>query len=145
MFLAQFFGIELSLGQQIMVMLVCILGGIGTAGVPAGSLPVVALILAMVGIDPQAIALVLGVDRFLDMCRTTLNVVGDLVAAQVISAGEPHDGSRRQAKRRLGRRDGRAGNVGRAGFRARGASRRSARARCARGQPRRKLRARGRH
>ena len=90
-FLAQFFGIELSIWQQLMVMLVCILGGIGTAGVPAGSLPVVALILAMVGIDPQAIALVLGVDRFLDMCRTTLNVVGDLVAAQVISAGEPMD------------------------------------------------------
>ena len=88
-FLAQFFGMELTLGQQLTVMLVCILGGIGTAGVPAGSLPVVALILAMVGIDPQAIALVLGVDRFLDMCRTTLNVTGDLVAAQVISAGEP--------------------------------------------------------
>jgi DAACS family dicarboxylate/amino acid:cation (Na+ or H+) symporter len=88
-FLAQFFGVDLSLGQQVMVMLVCILGGIGTAGVPAGSLPVVALILAMVGIRPEAIALVLGVDRFLDMCRTTLNVVGDLVAAQVISAGEP--------------------------------------------------------
>ena len=90
-FLAQFFGIELTLWQQLTVMLVCILGGIGTAGVPAGSLPVVALILAMVGIDPQAIALVLGVDRFLDMCRTTLNVTGDLVAAQVISAGEPHE------------------------------------------------------
>ena len=89
LFLAQFFGIDLSLSQQLMVMLVCILGGIGTAGVPAGSLPVVALILAMVGIDPQAIALVLGVDRFLDMCRTTLNVVGDLVAAQVIAANEP--------------------------------------------------------
>ena len=89
LFLAQFFGIELTLWQQVTVMLVCILGGIGTAGVPAGSLPVVALILAMVGIDPQAIALVLGVDRFLDMCRTTLNVTGDLVAAQVISAGEP--------------------------------------------------------
>ena len=91
LFLAQFFGIELSIWQQLMVMLVCILGGIGTAGVPAGSLPVVALILAMVGIDPQAIALVLGVDRFLDMCRTTLNVIGDLVAAQVISAGEPEE------------------------------------------------------
>ena len=90
-FLAQFFGIELTFWQQLTVMLVCILGGIGTAGVPAGSLPVVALILAMVGIDPQAIALVLGVDRFLDMCRTTLNVTGDLVAAQVISAGEPAD------------------------------------------------------
>ena len=88
-FLAQFFGIDLSLWQQLTVMLVCTLGGIGTAGVPAGSLPVVALILAMVGIQPEAIALVLGVDRFLDMCRTTLNVVGDLVAAQVISAAEP--------------------------------------------------------
>jgi DAACS family dicarboxylate/amino acid:cation (Na+ or H+) symporter len=90
-FLAQFFGVDLTLWQQVMVMLVCILGGIGTAGVPAGSLPVVALILAMVGIEPQAIAIVLGVDRFLDMCRTTLNVVGDLVAAQVISAGEPDE------------------------------------------------------
>ncbi len=90
-FLAQFFGIDLSLGQQLMVMLVCILGGIGTAGVPAGSLPVVALILAMVGVQPEAIALVLGVDRFLDMCRTTLNVIGDLVAAQVISSGEPEE------------------------------------------------------
>jgi len=89
LFLAQFFGIELSIWQQVTVMLVCILGGIGTAGVPAGSLPVVALILAMVGIRPEAIALVLGVDRFLDMCRTTLNVIGDLVAAQVISAAEP--------------------------------------------------------
>jgi DAACS family dicarboxylate/amino acid:cation (Na+ or H+) symporter len=91
-FLAQFFGMELTLAQQVMVMLVCILGGVGTAGVPAGSLPVVALILAMVGIRPEAIALVLGVDRFLDMCRTTLNVIGDLVAAQVISAAEPHEG-----------------------------------------------------
>jgi DAACS family dicarboxylate/amino acid:cation (Na+ or H+) symporter len=90
-FLAQFFGVELTLWQQLTVMFVCILGGIGTAGVPAGSLPVVALILAMVGIEPQAIAIVLGVDRFLDMCRTTLNVVGDLVAAQVISAGEPDE------------------------------------------------------
>jgi DAACS family dicarboxylate/amino acid:cation (Na+ or H+) symporter len=90
-FLAQFFGVDLTLWQQITVMLVCILGGIGTAGVPAGSLPVVALILAMVGIQPEAIAIVLGVDRFLDMCRTTLNVTGDLVAAQVISAGEPEE------------------------------------------------------
>src|ERR687898_728428 len=91
-FLAQFFGIELTLWQQLTVMLVCILGGIGTAGVPAGPLPVIALILAMVGIQPEAIALVLGVDRFLDMCRTTLNVIGDLVAAQVIPAAEPYEG-----------------------------------------------------
>ena len=96
-FLAQFFGLDLTMWQQLTVMLVCILGGIGTAGVPAGSLPVVALILAMVGIQPEAIALVLGVDRFLDMCRTTLNVVGDLVAAQVISAIEPADSVASQA------------------------------------------------
>ncbi len=86
-FLAQFFGIALTLDQQVVVMLVCILGGIGTAGVPAGSLPVIALILASVGVPPEGIGLILGVDRFLDMCRTTLNVVGDLVAATVVSAG----------------------------------------------------------
>ncbi len=90
-FLAQFFGIDLSLTQQIFVMLICILGGIGTAGVPAGSLPVIALILASVGIPPEGIGLILGVDRFLDMCRTTLNVIGDLVAATVVSAGVPDD------------------------------------------------------
>lgn len=71
-FLAQFFGIDLTLQQQFFVMLVCILGGIGTAGVPAGSLPVIALILASVGVPPEGIGLILGVDRFLDMCRTTL-------------------------------------------------------------------------
>jgi len=88
LFLAQFFGVDLSLTQQLVVMLVCILGGIGTAGVPAGSLPVIALILTMVGVPAEGIGLVLGVDRFLDMCRTTLNVAGDLVAATVVSRGE---------------------------------------------------------
>ena len=88
LFLAQFFGVDLSLGQQLMVMFVCVLGGIGTAGVPAGSLPVIAMILAMVGVPPEGIGLVLGVDRFLDMCRTTLNVTGDLVVATVVSRGE---------------------------------------------------------
>ncbi len=88
LFLAQFFGVELSLTQQVVVMLVCILGGIGTAGVPAGSLPVIAMILAMVGVPAEGIGLILGVDRFLDMCRTTLNVTGDLVIATVVSRGE---------------------------------------------------------
>jgi Na+/H+-dicarboxylate symporter len=89
LFLAQFFGVELSLGQQAVVLFICILGGIGTAGVPAGSLPVVALILGMIGVPPEGIGLVLGVDRFLDMCRTTLNVTGDLACATVVSRGEP--------------------------------------------------------
>ena len=88
LFLAQFFGVDLSLSQQVTVMFVCILGGIGTAGVPAGSLPVVALICGMVGVPPEGIGLILGVDRFLDMCRTTLNVTGDLMLAAVVSKGE---------------------------------------------------------
>jgi DAACS family dicarboxylate/amino acid:cation (Na+ or H+) symporter len=88
LFLAQFFNVELTIGQQIVVMLVCILGGIGTAGVPAGSLPVVAMILAMVNVPAEGIGIVLGVDRFLDMCRTSLNVTGDLVIATIVSRGE---------------------------------------------------------
>ncbi len=91
LFLAQFFGVELSITQQLVVMLVCILGGVGTAGVPAGSLPVVAMILVMVGVPAEGIGLILGVDRFLDMCRTTLNVTGDLVLATVVSRGETDD------------------------------------------------------
>ena len=91
LFLAQFFAVDLSLTQQLLVMLVCILGGIGTAGVPAGSLPVVAMILGLVGVPPEGIGLILGVDRFLDMCRTALNVTGDLVGAVVVSRGEVDD------------------------------------------------------
>src|SRR3546814_14278696 len=67
-FLAQFFGIDLTLTQQFSVMLVCILGGIRTAGVPAGSLPVIALILASVGVPPEGRGLLLGGARFLAMC-----------------------------------------------------------------------------
>jgi len=88
LFLAQFYGVELSLARQGLVVFICILGGIGTAGVPAGSMPVVALILGMVGVPVEGIGLILGVDRFLDMCRTTLNVSGDLAAAVVVSRGE---------------------------------------------------------
>lgn len=92
LFLAQFYGIDLSLGQQFVVMVICILGGIGTAGVPAGSLPVIAMILGTIGVPVEGIGLILGVDRFLDMCRTTLNVTGDLAAAVVVSRGEkPQD------------------------------------------------------
>ncbi len=90
-FLAQFFGVDLSFGQQVLVMLVCILGGIGTAGVPSGSLPVVALICTMVGVPAEGIGLVLGVNHFLDMCRTTVNVTGDLGIAALVSKGERDD------------------------------------------------------
>ena len=87
LFLAQFFGRELALGEQFTVLVVCVLAGIGTAGVPAGSLPVIAMILKMVDVPVEGIGIILGVDRFLDMCRTTLNVTGDLAAAVVVSRG----------------------------------------------------------
>lgn len=88
LFLAQYFGVELSLADQAAVMAVCILGGIGTAGVPSGSLPVVALICAMVGVPVEGLGLILGVNHFLDMCRTTVNVVGDLGIATMVARGE---------------------------------------------------------
>jgi DAACS family dicarboxylate/amino acid:cation (Na+ or H+) symporter len=89
LFLAQFYGVHLALAQQITVVFICILGGIGTAGVPAGSIPVVVMILGLVGVPPEGIGMILGVDRFLDMCRTTINVTGDLAAAVVVARGEP--------------------------------------------------------
>ncbi len=88
LFLAQFYGIELALGQQLLVVFICILAGIGTAGVPGGSIPVIAMILGLVKVPVEGIGLIIGVDRFLDMCRTTLNVTGDLAAAVVVSRGE---------------------------------------------------------
>ena len=92
LFLAQFYGVELTVAQQLSVVFICILGGIGTAGVPAGSIPVVAMILGMIHVPVEGIGIILGVDRFLDMCRTTLNVTGDLAAAVVVSRGEAMDG-----------------------------------------------------
>lgn len=84
LFLAQVFGVDLSMGQQFQVVLMCIIAGIGTAGVPGGSLPLIMIIMNGVGIPAEGIALILGVDRFLDMCRTTLNVSGDLVIAALV-------------------------------------------------------------
>ncbi len=85
LFLAQVFGVELSLGQQAMVVLMSILAGIGTAGVPGGSLPLIVVLMRSVGIPGEGIGIILGVDRILDMCRTVLNVTGDLVVATCVS------------------------------------------------------------
>ena len=93
--MAQFFGVDLGMAQQVLVLLICVLGGIGAAGVPGGSLPVIVMILGIFGIPPEGIGVILGVDRFLDMCRTALNVTGDLAGAVVISRGEPGADSRR--------------------------------------------------
>jgi dicarboxylate/amino acid:cation (Na+ or H+) symporter, DAACS family len=88
LFLAQLGGVELPLAKQAVVMLICVLAGVGTAGVPGGSLPVIAMILGMLGVPPEGLGLILGVDRLLDMCRTTLNVTGDLAVAVAIAGGE---------------------------------------------------------
>ncbi|GAO01641.1 dicarboxylate/amino acid:cation symporter [Anaeromyxobacter sp. PSR-1] len=89
LFLAQVYGVELSLGQQAIAVGIAVLAGIGTAGVPAASMPFIAMILGILGIPVEGIGLVLGVDRFLDMCRTTVNVTGDLAAAVFVARGEP--------------------------------------------------------
>ncbi|HEX8267794.1 MAG TPA: dicarboxylate/amino acid:cation symporter [Pyrinomonadaceae bacterium] len=88
LFLAQLAGVELTMAQQLSVVYLAILGGIGTAGVPSGSIPFIIGILAMIGVNPALIAIILGVDRILDMCRTTLNVVGDLTAATFVARSE---------------------------------------------------------
>jgi len=88
LFLAQAYGVEVPFAKQVVIVIICVLAGVGTAGVPAGSLPVIASILTMIGVPAEGIGLVLGVDRFLDMCRTTINVVGDLVAAVFVARGE---------------------------------------------------------
>ncbi|MGC8915896.1 MAG: dicarboxylate/amino acid:cation symporter [Thermoanaerobaculum sp.] len=84
LFLAQVFGVPLSLSAQVLVVLMAVVTAIGTAGVPGGSIPLLMMVLATVGVPPEGIAVVLGVDRFLDMCRTTLNVTGDLVTALIV-------------------------------------------------------------
>ncbi|MDH5822886.1 dicarboxylate/amino acid:cation symporter [Luteimonas sp. RD2P54] len=97
LFLAQFFGVELTIAQQVMILVLCIFGSIGAAGVPGGSLPVIAMILAMFGIPPEGIGLILGVDRLLDMCRTVVNVGGDMAGSVVIGRSEGKAESLQQA------------------------------------------------
>jgi dicarboxylate/amino acid:cation (Na+ or H+) symporter, DAACS family len=91
LFLAQLAGVDLTLGQQLMVVYLAILGGIGTAGVPSGSIPFIVGVLVTIGINPALIAIILGVDRLLDMCRTTLNVTGDLTAATYVARSEGYE------------------------------------------------------
>jgi DAACS family dicarboxylate/amino acid:cation (Na+ or H+) symporter len=87
-FLAQLAGVELSIAAQLGVAYLAILGGIGTAGVPGGSIPYIIVVLAGLGVNPALIAVILGVDRILDMCRTAVNVVGDITAATFVARSE---------------------------------------------------------
>ncbi|MBC8109358.1 MAG: dicarboxylate/amino acid:cation symporter [Anaerolineae bacterium] len=91
LFLAQLAGVDLTRGQQLMIVYLAILGGIGTAGVPSGSIPFIIGVLATIGVNPALIAIILGVDRILDMCRTTLNVAGDITAATYVARSEGYE------------------------------------------------------
>ncbi|MGE0821429.1 MAG: dicarboxylate/amino acid:cation symporter [Candidatus Binatia bacterium] len=88
LFLAQFYGVDLTFGSQVIVILFSVLAGVGTAGVPGGSLPMMVPILQSVGIPGEGIGVILGVDRLLDMSRTVLNVTGDITAAVVVANSE---------------------------------------------------------
>ena len=88
LFIAQVFGVHLSLGAQLIVVAMAVITAVGAAGVPSGAIPLLMVVLQVVGLPPEAIALVLGVDRILDMCRTTLNVTGDVVTSLYVARSE---------------------------------------------------------
>ncbi len=88
LFIAQVFGIDLTLTQQAFVVMMSILAGLGTAGVPGGSLPLVVLVLQTIQVPAEGIGIIMGVDRLLDMSRTTVNVAGDLAAATCVDRWE---------------------------------------------------------
>ncbi len=91
MFIAQIYGIDLSISQQAVVVLTATLASIGAAGVPSAGIITLIIVLNSVGLQGEVqagIALILGVDRILDMLRTSVNVTGDLAASAVIARSE---------------------------------------------------------
>jgi DAACS family dicarboxylate/amino acid:cation (Na+ or H+) symporter len=86
LFIAQVFGVDLSAGQQITLLLLSVLSAVAVAGIPGGSLPLIAGLLATFGIPPEGIGIVLGADRILDMTRTMTNVGSDLVTTIVVDS-----------------------------------------------------------
>jgi len=87
-FIAQYYGIDLSMSQYLMVVVMVILASIGTAGVPSVGLVVLAGVLSQVGLPAEGIALILGVDRLLDMTRTVVNVTGDCMVTTLVAKSE---------------------------------------------------------
>jgi DAACS family dicarboxylate/amino acid:cation (Na+ or H+) symporter len=90
LFLAQVAGVELGIGAQLLVIGLAVLTAIGAAGVPGGSLPLLAVVLTQVGVPAELLALILGVDRLVDMTRTMPNVTSDLVCSLWLSRREGH-------------------------------------------------------
>jgi Na+/H+-dicarboxylate symporter len=87
-FIAQFYGIDLSIAQYLMVVVMVIMASIGTAGVPSVGLVLLAGVLAQVGLPEEGIALILGVDRLLDMIRTVVNITGDATVTTIVAKSE---------------------------------------------------------
>jgi DAACS family dicarboxylate/amino acid:cation (Na+ or H+) symporter len=87
-FLAEIFGVDLTILQMAIVMVMAVITAVGAAGVPGGSIPLLVGILTMFGVPGEGIAIVIGVDRILDMSRTTVNVLGDLTAATWVARSE---------------------------------------------------------
>lgn len=87
-FIAQIFGIDLTISQQLMIILTATLASIGTAGVPGSGVIMLAMVLQSVGLPLEGIALVAGVDRILDMARTTVNITGDAACTICVDASE---------------------------------------------------------
>jgi Na+/H+-dicarboxylate symporter len=87
-FIAQFYGIELSVAQYLMVVMMVIMASIGTAGIPSVGLVLLAGVLAQVGLPEEGIALILGVDRLLDMTRTVVNITGDAAVTAIVARSE---------------------------------------------------------
>lgn len=92
LFIANAYGVPLSLPQQLTVVLTCTLASIGTAGVPGAGTIMLSMVLSSVGLPVEGVSLVWGVDRVLDMARTTLNVTGDIACSVVVSRTEPGHG-----------------------------------------------------
>jgi DAACS family dicarboxylate/amino acid:cation (Na+ or H+) symporter len=88
LFLAQVFGARIDLGGQAVLLVLCVITAVGAAGTPSSSIPLLVLILQSLGLPGEGIAIVIGVDRLLDMCRTTLNVAGDVTAALYVTRAE---------------------------------------------------------
>jgi DAACS family dicarboxylate/amino acid:cation (Na+ or H+) symporter len=84
LFIAQVYGVPLGLGAQVTLLLLSVLSAVAVAGIPGASLPLIAGLLASFGVPPEGLAIVIGVDRVLDMARTTLNVAADLVTAVIV-------------------------------------------------------------
>jgi Na+/H+-dicarboxylate symporter len=88
LFFAQLFGVELQMADYAVLLLTCTLGSIGAAGIPSGSIIFMAMVLHSVGLPIEGIGLLLGVDRVLDMVRTTINITGDCAITLIVDASE---------------------------------------------------------